>query len=70
MKTLDEWNKERIEEIRKIREEANKPAMNGLACPKCGSELKDTRPSMLLMSNPPQLDVDCLRCGFRGYRIK
>lgn len=42
--------------------------LNGIACPKCGSEMFDTNPMMTLTSFPPQKDVGC-QCGYRGYRI-
>jgi len=42
---------------------------NGIACPKCGAELNDSNPSRTLLSNPPQKDVDCGACGYRGCRL-
>ena len=32
----------------------NEPQLNGIACPKCGSELFDSHPNAILTSNPPQ----------------
>ncbi len=46
----------------------NKPKPNGIACPKCGSELIDTNPMITLTSNPLQKNVHC-NCGYKGYRI-
>jgi predicted RNA-binding Zn-ribbon protein involved in translation (DUF1610 family) len=65
MKTLDEWNKERAADLRAAR---TYPKPNGLACPECGAELQDTDGSRL-MSSPPQVRVNCSKCGFFGYRI-
>ena len=45
------------------------PQLNGIACPDCGAELWDTHPNRRLASNPPQMDVHCLSCGYRGYRL-
>lgn len=42
---------------------------NGIACPKCKSELQDTNPGMILASSPPQKDVRCPACGFTGLRL-
>lgn len=45
------------------------PRPNGLACDKCGHELIDSSPNVMLASNPPQLNVHCPKCGFTGYRF-
>lgn len=42
---------------------------NGIACPKCGSELIDTNPSTVLASCPPQKNISCEDCDYTGYRI-
>ena len=42
---------------------------NGLACPKCGTELVDSSPNTVLTSNPPQKNVHCPTCEWKGYRI-
>lgn len=68
MKTLEQWNRDRAlahEALRKSME----PHANGIACPKCGSELWDTNPMMTLTSNPPQKNVNCPTCGWNGYRL-
>lgn len=46
-----------------------KPRPNGIACDKCGHELMDSCPNVMLASNPPQLNVHCPKCGFTGYRF-
>jgi hypothetical protein len=68
VKTLDEYN----EEARKRHAENDQPSKswrNGVACPKCGCELWDTNPMLLLTSNPPQKNVHCTACGYVGYRV-
>ena len=47
------------------------PAPNGIACPKCGAELLDTKPNETLTSIPPKKNVGCSRdtCDYTGYRI-
>lgn len=42
---------------------------NGIACPNCGQELHDSDPNSTLMSNPPQKNVACDHCKYRGYRV-
>lgn len=44
------------------------PAKNGIACPKCGAELIDTNPSVVLTSNPPRYLVHCEACDYSGTR--
>jgi hypothetical protein len=61
MKTLDEHNKQRIEQM-------SYPRHNGIACPECGEEMSDVGPD-LLMSNPPKKRVDCFKCGLTDYAI-
>jgi DNA-directed RNA polymerase subunit RPC12/RpoP len=65
MKTLDQHNKETLDYMY----EHNKPypRKNGLACPKCGSELMDTD-GYVYASSPPQRGVNCSKCDYRGYR--
>lgn len=65
LKTLDEFNKERQQLHRKTE---SYPKRNGIECPKCGEELMDADDTILL-SNPPQRNVVCSSCDFRGYRI-
>jgi len=69
MKTLDQHNEERSEyykEQRRLRE----PHSNGISCPQCHNELWDSDPTMILTSNPPQMNIHCPVCGYRGYRLK
>lgn len=62
MKSLEEHNLERLEEFHKPLE-----TKNGIACPKCGEELRDTTPHLVLTSYPPQKNVHCETCGYRGF---
>ena len=45
------------------------PQLNGVKCPKCGKELMDTYPNMILTSDPPQKNVHCPKCDHKGYRF-
>ena len=47
------------------------PVLNGIACPKCGEELLDTKPNETLTSMPPKKNVGCSskKCDYMGYRI-
>jgi len=68
MKTLDEFN----EDARKAHEaldRLDKPSPNGIACHSCGTELLDSFPMLTLTSNPPQKNVHCPACGYRGFRV-
>ena len=47
----------------------NSPRKNGITCPKCECELFDSSPMELLLSMPPQLQVHCPTCGYKGYRV-
>ena len=67
MQSLDDFNDMMRRAYRKHQLEA--PALNGIACPKCGKELYDSAPGIRLASNPPQMKVSCLACGYRGYRV-
>ena len=66
MKTLKQHNSDARKFYRRMGEDS--PCKNGIACPKCGKELFDTRPTMMLASDPPQKAVHC-ECGYSGYRV-
>ena len=68
MKTLSEHNRERAEQYEAATQMGG-PILNGIACPKCNQELFDSYPMLTLTSNPPRKDINCIGCGFRGYRI-
>ena len=62
---LSDWNSERSAEVWRL---YTFPQPNGIACPKCGSELMDSD-SGVLTSMPPQRNVHCPKCGYKGYRF-
>ena len=66
MKTLDEHNKECNAFYRRS---DTQPRPNGIACPECGNELIDMAPHITLAGNPPQKDICCNHCNYRGYRV-
>lgn len=68
MHTLDKFNRKRKVQIAKA-EAAMKPHPNGIECPTCSKELWDSDPTMVLTSNPPQKNIHCPACGYRGYRL-
>ena len=49
----------------------NAPRLNGIACPKCGSELFDSNPNITLTSFPAQKNTHCSseKCDYTGYRF-
>lgn len=64
--SLSEWDSMRS----KIYQRASPgPVLNGIACPECGKELVDSQPNAELTSYPPQKNVKCPSCGWKGYRI-
>jgi DNA-directed RNA polymerase subunit RPC12/RpoP len=48
----------------------NEPHPNGLACPKCGAELWDSNPMIVLASYPPQKNVHCPSCNYRTSIVR
>jgi len=46
-----------------------KPQLNGVPCPKCGEEMMDTYPNIILTSDPAQKNVHCPKCDNKGYRF-
>lgn len=76
MKTLEEHNAERRKQVEsgqwKPPEIDNKsePHPNNIACPRCGAELWDSSPGIVLLSYPGQVEVLCPSCGYRGRRIE
>jgi len=67
MKTLEEHNEESKEFFYKMNDNSPKP--NGIKCPKCGEELLDSTPNIVLTSYPPQYNIHCSKCGYSGYRF-
>jgi hypothetical protein len=67
MKKLSEVNQKSID-VSYANFPYGPPVKNGIACDKCEEELLDTNPNLILTSYPPQKNVHCEGCGFRGYR--
>ncbi len=65
--SLEDWDKRASHRSDSFR---NPPinVPNGIACPKCHAELVDCDRRVLLTSNPPQYDIKCMACGWKGYR--
>lgn len=64
MITLAEFNSQKLS----LDYFSNDPILNGIACPKCNSELFDSLPNMILACSPPKKDVHCSKCDYHGYR--
>ena len=69
MKTLDEFNADRRKSHFDFKKRLSEPHKNDIACPQCGRELFDSAPSITLMSDPPQKNIHCEICDYRGFRI-
>lgn len=65
LKNLEEHNKQRREKHTWL---DGKPQHNGIACPKCGAELVDSRPGVVLTTYPCKVNIACPTCGYQGYR--
>jgi uncharacterized protein with PIN domain len=52
-----------------IRHEEAGARPNGIACPDCNLELVDSQPMYSLASSPPQKEIHCPSCGWKGYRL-
>jgi DNA-directed RNA polymerase subunit RPC12/RpoP len=66
MKTLDEHNLDRFEQIAATQ---RGEAGNNIACPHCGNEMHDINSGMALCSDPPRVSVKCGKCGYSGSRV-
>ena len=64
LKSLDEHN----QQVMRTWESNHSHTLNGIACPLCGNELKDTNPHIELLSWPPQYRVHCSVCVWTGTR--
>lgn len=65
MKTLKEYNDERIAHLKEFPE----PHGLDIKCPECGEELWDDSLQNALLTFPPRVNVRCPKCNFRGSRI-
>ena len=61
--TLEEFNQIAIEAYKIV-----ELGLNGIECPKCGSELFDEG-NIQSLSNPPQKNIYCKNCNYKGRRI-
>lgn len=66
LKNLDSFNEEKSKSYSSL----SVPRLNGIACPKCGSELYDSNPSFSLMTYPPKKAINCSKCEYTGYRVE
>lgn len=66
LKSLDQRSRERWAAF-EAQQKLAQPHPNGIACPKCGLELWDSNPMIVLTSDPPQKNIHCPACGWRGY---
>ena len=64
MINLDEFNKKKYDSYNIN----NTPVKNNIACPKCGQEMYDSDPNIILDSFPPMMNIHC-DCGYSDYRI-
>lgn len=69
LKTLEEHNAGRRLSYEAASRVASHQRTNGIACPKCGTELIDSNPTMTLASYPPQKNIKCPSCDYVGYRV-
>jgi DNA-directed RNA polymerase subunit RPC12/RpoP len=67
MKTLQQHNEELSARYYVLN--SNDPRGNGIECPECKSELFDSAPMITLTSMPPQKNIHCESCGYKGYRV-
>ena len=70
LRSLEEHDAEAWERHRIVNNMNSKPL--GIACPKCGTELVNPEPNMVLTSNPPKQHTQCTakHCGYRGYALR
>ena len=61
LKPLDQHRKELEAIFEKQRKESTS---TGVECPRCKEELHNCHPGLLLTSYPPQIQVECLSCGY------
>lgn len=59
LKTLEEHNKDAL------RLRLNQ-YLTGVKCPKCDTELQYVNRNLAYLSNPPQYEVKCYECEFKG----
>lgn len=67
LKSLEEHNRQILDYYAEQEELRRKGRANGIACPECGKELVDNI-EITLMSNPPQKQIWCPNCNYKGTR--
>ncbi len=67
MKTLDEYNKERLDIRAWLKSISNRA---GVLCPKCMIEMVESEPGRVLMTDPPKVRVHCTICNHRGFKYQ
>ncbi len=60
---LDEFNS-----IRSIVYDLDKSILSEIECPKCGNELLYSD-NTILTSYPPQRNIHCPKCSYKGYKL-
>ena len=63
MKTLSEHERDN-------RSSQYETAWVGVACDRCGGELYNSEPGIMLMTDPPKITVRCSKCDFSGYMTR
>jgi len=64
--SLEDHNHSRAQRVGQF---GSAPIPNGIACPKCGKELVDSTPNMVLATWPAQHRVHCPSCNYTGTRL-
>lgn len=66
LKSLNDFNNERLA----VHDAENTVPLikNGIACPSCGKELVDSNPNQMLLTDPPQKQIECGSCEYTGHR--
>ena len=67
MKSLKDYNEEKLNRHRELVKKVNQVYLNGISCSECGKELIDSRPGTILPSYPAQKNVHCSSCKFVGH---
>ncbi len=65
MQTLDEYNDEQRERRRQAQQDERRA---GVACTRCGTQMRYVDPTQILTSFPPKRAVICPACGAHGYK--
>lgn len=69
LKSLEDWNTEATIAYTNKVSSKKYEMLNGIECPKCGCELMDTNPNIVLSTIPPKKHIHCSNCDYKEYRI-